>query len=131
MAALRAPAPSEQESVGALVQRLSTDVSRIVRAEIALVRVRAEAALRVFKAAGGGLAAAAVLLLIGLGVVMAGAVLLLATVLPAWLAAFAIGGGLLVIAAVLVAIELRVLTHGMNEALASVEGHEVEIRDGR
>lgn len=122
MPALRAPTPSEPESVGALVQRLSADVTRIVRAEIALFQLRLTAALRIFKAAGGGLVAAAVLGLAGFGIVMAGVVMVVATVISPWLAAFAVGGGLLLIAAVLVAIELRVLTQGVQDALAPVNG---------
>jgi len=118
VAALRAPLPSEQESVGALVQRLGADVTRIVRAEIALFQVRLTAATQVFKAAGGGLLAAAAIGLAGFGMVMAGIVLAVAMFIPAWVAAFAVGGTFLA----LVAIELRVLTRGVNEALSSVNG---------
>jgi len=122
MSVVRAPLPSEQESVGALVQRLGADVGRIVRAEIALVQLRATTAFQVVKAASGGLVAAAVLGLAGFGAVTAGAVLILATVLPGWLAAFAVGGGLLVIAAILIGVELHVLNRGVGEALSPVEG---------
>jgi hypothetical protein len=122
VAALRAPLPNEDESVGALVQRLRTDVTRIVRAELALFQIRLTAAFRVFKAAGGGLVAAAAIGLAGFGMVMAGIVLVVAMFVPPWVAAFAVGGGFLVIAAVLVAIELRVLTRGVNEALSPVDG---------
>ena len=122
MSVARAPLPGEQESVGALVQRLGTDVSRIVRAEIALVQLRATSTLQVVKAAGGGLVAAAVLGLAGFGAVTAGVVLIVATVIPAWLAAFAVGGGLLVIAAILIGVELHVLNRGVGEALSPIEG---------
>jgi hypothetical protein len=122
MSVARAPLPGEQESVGALVQRLGSDVHRIVRAEIALVQLRARSALQVVKVAGGGLVAAAVLGLAGFGAVTAGVVLIVATVLPAWLAAFAVGGGLLVIAAILIGVELHVLNRGVGEALSPIEG---------
>ena len=133
MSALRAPTPSEQESVGALVQRLGADVTQIIRAEIALFQVRLTAALRVFKGAGGGLAAALLLGLAGFGVLMAGLVMVIAILIPTWLAAFAVGGGLLLIAAILVAIELRVLTQGVHEALSPVNGTvpERELRHGQ
>jgi hypothetical protein len=121
--AVRVQEPPDQASVGTLVQRVGADVRRIVRAEIALVELRAKAALDVFKSAGGGLAAAVVLGIAGFGVLIAAVVMILATVLPAWLAAFAVGGTLVVVAAVVVAVELRVLTHGVHEALAPVEGH--------
>ena len=133
MSALGLPTPSEDESVAALVQRMGADVRRIVRAEIALVQLRVTAALRVFKAAGGGLVAAAVLALAGFGIVMAGVVMVVALLIPTWLAAFAVGGGLLLVAAVLVAIELRVLTQGVNEVLSPINGAaapERELRHG-
>jgi uncharacterized membrane protein YqjE len=119
--ALRAPLPSDQESVGALIQRVGTDVSRIVRAEIRLVQVRIAEAGRVVKATGLGLAAAVVLALAGLGAVTAGVVLLVASVMPPWIAAFVVGGGFLVVAAVLLLIEVRLLTRGVGEALSPVE----------
>jgi putative superfamily III holin-X len=122
MSVARAPLPGDQETVGVLVQRLGTDVGRIVRAEIGLVQLRATSALPVVKAAGSGLVAAAVLGIAGFGALTAGVVLIVATVLPAWLAALAVGGGLLVIAAVLVGIEVHVLNRGVGEALSPIEG---------
>ena len=129
--ALRAPAPSEDESIPALVQRVGIDVRRIVRTEVRLVQLRARAALDVVRAAGIGLVAAIVLGMAGLGIVLAGAVIVLGTVIPMWIAAFAIGGGLLLLAGVLVLIEVRVLTHGVNEALAPVDDVVQEQTYGR
>ena len=117
MAALRAPEPGE-ESVGALVVRLRTDIERIVRAEAALIQLRLTTALQVVKAAGIGLLAALLLAAGGFGALVAGGVLLLAVSIPAWIAAFAIGGGLLVVAAVVAAVELRVLGRGIGESLS-------------
>ena len=126
MAALRAqapiPRPSEQESVGGLVTRLGNDVTRIVRAEIGLVQLRVSSALDVAKGAGAGLAAGAVLGVIGLGIVMLGVVLVLARLMPIWEAAFLVGGVLLLASAGLFAVELRALTHGVTEALVSEDG---------
>jgi hypothetical protein len=122
--ALRAPAPSEQESVGALVSRLGSDVTRIVRAEIHLVQLRLAAALRVVKAGGSGLAVAAVMALGGIGALVAGLVLLLALVLPTWAAALAVGGGLLLVGAVLGLIEVRVVAGGVGEALGPLDAEE-------
>ena len=119
--ALRAPAPSEDESIPALVQRVGIDVRRIIRTEVRLIQLRARAALDVVRAAGIGIVAAIVLGMAGLGIVLAGAVMILGTVIPMWLAAFAIGGGLLLLSGVLALIEVRVLTHGVNEALAPVD----------
>lgn len=117
----RARIPSEQESLGELVQRLRIDITRIVETELRLVRVRVQAGLDAVRAAGIGLVAAAVLALGGMGALVAGFVLVLAMVIPAWIAAFAVGAGLLLIAAVLVAVEIRVMRHGVNEAMEPIE----------
>ena len=121
MAALRAPAPTEQESVGQLVGRLGGDVGRIVRAEIALVQLRFTAAFAAVRQAGGGLAVGVVLGLAGLGAVVAGLVLLLALWLPAWAAALVVGGALLLVALLLALTGVRVLTTGVHEALAPTD----------
>ena len=118
MAVLRAPEPSE-ESVGALVVRLRTDVERIVRAEAALIQLRLTSAFQVVKAAGIGLIAALLLGAGGFGALVAGGVLLLAASIPAWIAAFAVGGGLLIIAAVVATVEVHVLGRGIGESLTA------------
>jgi putative superfamily III holin-X len=119
--ALRAPLPNEQESVGALIQRIGTDVSRIVRAEIRLMQLRATEAGRVVKEAGVGLGAAVLLALAGFGALTAGIVLLVAALMPVWLAAFAVGGGFILIAAVILLIEVRSVTRGVGEVLTPFE----------
>jgi hypothetical protein len=119
--ALRAQVPSEQESVGALIQRVGTDVSRIVRGEIRLVQLRIAEAARVVKTTAAGLAIAVVLALAGLGALTAGIVLLVASVMPAWVAALAVGGGFLVVALILLFVQVRLLTRGVSEALSPVE----------
>jgi Putative Actinobacterial Holin-X, holin superfamily III len=119
--ALRAPLPNEQESVGALIQRVGTDVSRIVRAEIRLMQLRATEAGRVVKEAGTGLGAAVLLGLAGFGALTAGIVLLVGALMPVWLAAFAVGGGFILIAAVILLIEVKSVTRGVAEVLTPVE----------
>ena len=119
--ALPRPRASEQESLGELVQRLRDDVTRILETELRLFQVRVQAALDVVRAAGIGLVAAAVLALAGVGAIVAGGVLVLALVLPVWIAAFAVGGGLLLVAGVLAVVEVRVVRHGVNEAMAPVD----------
>jgi uncharacterized membrane protein YqjE len=119
--ALRAPLPTEQESVGALIQRIGTDVSRIVRAEIRLMQLRVTESGRVVKEAGIGLGAAVVLALAGFGALTAGIVLLVAALMPVWLAAFAVGGGFILIAAVILLIEVRSVTRGVADVLTPVE----------
>src|SRR5438445_7977448 len=98
MAVPRARVPSEQESLADLVQRLRADITRIFETELRLFRVRLQSGLDAVRAAGIGLVAGVVLALEGVGAVVAGIVLVLATVIPAWIAAFAVGGALLAIA---------------------------------
>jgi len=121
LAALRAPARHDEESVGALVSRVGTDVQRIVRGEIRLVQVRVNAALDVAKAAGGGLALALVCGLAGVGALVAGIVLAVALVLPVWAAALVVGGAFLVVGVAVTLVEVRGVRHGMREALRPSE----------
>jgi len=88
-------------SVRELVERLSTQVSALVRDEMALATAELK---RKGTQAGIGVGiggAGAVVALLGLGVLAAAAVLGLATVLAAWLAALIIGVILLVVAGII------------------------------
>ncbi|MGH3813876.1 MAG: phage holin family protein [Pseudonocardiaceae bacterium] len=88
-------------SVGQLVERLSAQVSALVRDEMALATAEMK---RKGAQAGVGIGSAgAVVALLGLGALVAVAVLGLATVLAAWLAALVVGVMLMVIAGVLTA----------------------------
>ncbi|MDQ3899357.1 MAG: phage holin family protein [Actinomycetota bacterium] len=94
------PSPADA-SVGELVERLSTQVSALVRDEMALATAELK---RKGTQAGIGVGiggAGAVVALLGLGVLAAAAVLGLATVLAAWLAALIIGVILLVVAGII------------------------------
>ncbi|MCO1581485.1 MULTISPECIES: phage holin family protein [unclassified Crossiella] len=92
---------ADQRSTGELVKSLTEQVSTLVREEMALAR--AELQEKGKKAGvGAGLAGAAGLLaLYGLAAVIAGLVLLLATVLVPWASALVVGAGILVIAGIL------------------------------
>jgi uncharacterized membrane protein YqjE len=88
-------------SVGQLVERLSAQVSALVRDELALATAEMK---RKGAKAGMGIGiggAGAVVAVLGLGALVAAAVLGLATVLAAWLAALLIGAVLLVFAGVI------------------------------
>ncbi|MDQ3764278.1 MAG: phage holin family protein [Actinomycetota bacterium] len=91
-------------SVGQLVERLSAQVSALVREEMALATAEMK---RKGTQAGVGIGiggAGALLAVLGLGALVAAAVLGLATVLAAWLAALIVGGVLLVLAGVISAV---------------------------
>lgn len=131
MAALGAPARHDEESVGALVTRVGTDVQRIVRAETRLVQARVNAIAGVFRAASAGLAVALVCALAGLGALVAGIVLVVGLVLPLWAAALVVAGGFLVVAMVVTLVEIRVVRNGMREALASADEQRGVVSHGR
>jgi hypothetical protein len=107
--------------VGALVTRLTTDVTRILRAELALIQVRLTAIGRAVRVSGVRLAVGAALGLIGVGALTAGLVLLLATRMPPWSAAFAVGAVLLLVAGVLTTLEIRTVSTVAHEALMSAD----------
>jgi hypothetical protein len=90
-------------SVGQLVERLSAQVSALVRDEMALATAEMK---RKGTQAGVGIgigSAGAVVALLGLGTLVAAAVLGLATALAAWLAALIVGIVLLAVAGALAA----------------------------
>jgi uncharacterized membrane protein YqjE len=86
------------DSVGKLVEQMSAQISALVRDELALATAEMK---RKGAQAGIGIGmggAGAVVALLGLGALVAAAILGLAIVLAAWLAALIIGAVLLVIA---------------------------------
>lgn len=96
-----APRPVEEQSTAELVQRATEQVSRLIRDELALARAELtakgkHAGIGVGLFGGGG-----VLALFGLGTLIAAAVLLLASVLPAWVAALIVAVLLFIVAAAL------------------------------
>lgn len=106
-------ASSAESSVGELVERLSSQVSALIRDEMALAtaemkRKGAQAGIGI---GIGGIGA--VLALLGLGALVAAAVLGLAVVLPAWLAALIVGGAILLLAS---AISAAGITQVRNSA---------------
>ena len=89
---------SADNSVAQLVERMSAQISALVRDEMALAtaeikRKGAQAGKGIGLGGAGGVVA-----VLGLGTLVAAAVLGLATVVPAWLAALIIGVVLLVLA---------------------------------
>ncbi len=95
---------ASEASVGQLVERLSAQVSALVRDEMALATAEMK---RKGAQAGIGIGiggAGAVVALLGLGALVAAAVLGLATVLAAWLAALLVGVVLLALAGVISAV---------------------------
>lgn len=93
--------------IGDLIGRLSEDTVRLIHDEIALARVEMT---RKAKAMGLGAAmfgAAAIVLVFGLGALIAAAIIGLATAVAVWAAALMIAGVLIVIAGVVALIGKR------------------------
>jgi hypothetical protein len=117
-----------------LVRQLTEQVSRLVRQELQLAKLElAEKGRRAGLGAGlfGG---AGLVAIYGLGALVAAAILLLATVVAAWVAALLVGLGLFVIAGVLVLLgrgQVRRATPPLpRQAAASVKAdvHEITTR---
>lgn len=102
-------APDGSASTAELIKRASDQLSTLVRDELALAK--AEMAVKAKRAGIGAglLGTAGVISLYGLFGVLAGVVLLVARVLPAWAAALVVGAGLLVVAGLFGLVGLRQL----------------------
>jgi uncharacterized membrane protein YqjE len=90
--------PPADASVADLVRRASEDMSRLVRAELALAKVELTGKARNAGVGAGLLGTAAVTAAYGLGVLVIAATVALALVWPAWLAALVMGVVLLAVA---------------------------------
>ncbi|HEX2132430.1 MAG TPA: phage holin family protein [Actinophytocola sp.] len=109
---LGADKPATQKSTADLVNDLTSQFSHLARTEIRLAvrEVQHKAKHAGIGAAGFGVAG--VLALYGLGVVLAGLVLLLAMALPAWVAAMIVAGAVFVLAGIAALVGRRQLRKG-------------------
>lgn len=87
-------------SIGELVSSVSADLSRLVRDEMRLAQVEVTEKAKKAGVGVGAFGAAGVLALFAVGVLLAAAILGLATVMPAWVAALIVGVVLLLVAGV-------------------------------
>lgn len=92
--------PTSEAGVGELVGQLSEQVSRLVRDELQLAQAELKTKGKAAGVAAGLLGGAGLVAAYGLGVLIAAAVLGLATVLDAWLAALIIGVVVLAVAGI-------------------------------
>jgi uncharacterized membrane protein YqjE len=91
-------------SLGGLVKVLSTQISTLVRQEIALARAEMAAKAKGIGLAAAALIVAAVLAFLAAGVLSACFVLAIAPALPGWLAALIVAAAYLLVAGILVLI---------------------------
>ena len=114
-----------EPSTAELVNRLSEQVSRLARDEIRLAVTEMRTKGKHVGTGAGLIGGAGVLGWFGLMTVLAGLVLLLATVMPAWIAAFIVAVAVFAVAGVLALIGRKQLQRGTppvpEEAMASVK----------
>ncbi|WP_051772129.1 phage holin family protein [Saccharothrix sp. NRRL B-16314] len=114
-----------EPSTAELVGRLSEQVTRLARDEIRLAVAEMRTKGKRVGTGAGLLGGAGVLAWFGLMTVIAGIVLLLATVMPAWIAAFIVAVAVFVIAGVLALIGRKQIERGTpvvpEEAIAGVK----------
>lgn len=114
-----------EPSTAELVNRLSEQVTRLARDEMRLAVAELRTKGKRVGAGAGLLGGAGVLAWFGLMAVLAGLVLLLATVMPAWLAAFIVAAALFVVAGVLALVGRKQIERGTppvpEEAIAGVK----------
>lgn len=128
------PTAANRPSIGELVSNLSEKLSQLIRDEIRLAK--AELAEKAKHAAiGAGLMAGAALLgFFALAVLIATAILGLATVVDAWLAALIVGVVLLIIAVVLVLLGKKSIERGVPPvpelAQASIKADVAAVKEG-
>ncbi|MER5265170.1 phage holin family protein [Actinosynnema sp. NPDC002837] len=120
-----AGAAAREPSTAELVNRLSEQVSRLARDEIRLAVSEMRTKGKRVGTGAGLLGGAGVLAWFGLMTVIAGLVLLLATVMPAWIAAFVVAVVVLAVAGVLALVGRKQLERGTpplpEEAMAGVK----------
>lgn len=125
------PEPGKPASLGKLVEQISEQASRLVRAEIALAK--AELTERAKKSGiGVGLLVFALLILAyAAGVLLLAAVYGLGTVWPLWLAALTIGGFMLLVTIVLALVGVQLLKKGTTkpESVERVKGDIASIKE--
>lgn len=126
------PEPDRPASLGKLVEQISEQASRLVRAEIALAK--AELADKAKKSGIGiGLLVFALLILVyTVGVLLLAAVFGLGTVWPLWLSALAIGGFMLLITIILALVGVQLLQKGTTkpESVQRVKDDITSIKEG-
>lgn len=112
-------APSEQDSLGALITRLGVDLARIVRAETGLLGMRLVSAVDVLKTVTVSMVAGIVFATTGFGLTMLAIVFVLARWLPPWAAALLVGGVLLGLGIGLAATAVRTGARDVSAALTT------------
>ncbi|GAB6937116.1 phage holin family protein [Isoptericola variabilis] len=100
----RTPPAEQPPSMGRLVEQLSEQTTRLVRAEVALAKAEMTEKAKRSGIGIGLVAAALVIVLYAVGVLIWAGITGLATVWPLWLSALVVGVAMLLVAGIAVAI---------------------------
>lgn len=112
--------PDGELTTAELTTRLGSELSRLVRSEIALAKAELTASTRQMMLGGMLFSGAAVTAMYGLGVLIAAAVAAIALRLPVWAAALIVGGALMALAGLLAMLGRRRLKRGTPPISAAV-----------
>jgi membrane protein len=120
-------------SIGDLVKNVSEDLSRLVRDEIRLAQTEVTEKAKHAGVGIGAFGGAGVVAIFGLAILLAAAVLGLATVLPAWLAALIVGVVVFIVAGAAALFGKKQLSQAApptpTRAIASVKEDVTEIKE--
>jgi hypothetical protein len=126
------PEPGKPASLGSLVEQISEQASRLVRAEIALAKAELSEKAKKSGIGVGLLVFALLILAYAAGVLLLAAVYGLGTVWPLWLSALAIGGFMLLVTIILALVGVRLLQKGTTkpESVQRVKDDIASIKEG-
>ena len=125
--------PGQDATAGELARQLPEQISRLVREELRLAQLEMTQKGKRAGIGAGMLGGGGVIALYGVAAVLAGAILALTLVLPAWASALIVGGALLAVSAVLALAGRKQVQQAMppdpQQTQASVEADVEEIKE--
>ena len=125
--------PGKDPTVGELARQLPEQISRLVREELRLAQLEMTQKGKRAGIGAGMLGGGGVIALYGVAALLAGAVLALTLVLPAWASALIVGGALLLVSAALAGLGRKRVQQAMppvpQQTQASVEADVEEIKE--
>jgi uncharacterized membrane protein YqjE len=126
--------PADQRSVGQLITDATNQVSTLMRDEIRLAIIELQQKGKRMGVGAGLLGGAGLVAMYGVGAIVAGVILLLATVMAPWLAAFIVGAAVLLIAAIMAALGRSQARRGAppvpEQTVESVKQDIAAVREG-
>lgn len=126
------PRADRPPSMGRLVEQLSEQATRLVRAEIALAKAELTAKAKRSGIGVGLVGAALVIVLYAVGVLVWSAIIGLAEAWPLWLSALVVGVAMLLVAALLVLVGVRQLKQAARrpETIDRVKDDVTALKEG-